>query len=428
MKKSLLAVAAIGAFASAAQAQSSVTVYGIIDVGYIGGSYNGTAPAANTATPTLGSTGGPTQKSQFSGFGTSAESTSRLGFKGSEDLGGGNKAIFTVELGMQPNATNELGTVNRQSFAGLSKDGWGQVTLGTQYTPVFNLQAATDAAGNNNLVGNAVYATNPQSSTGAINNFGQGNFAGAVSNQGFNGAAGAYTTRASNTLFLKSDRFAGIQLQASYALANGNQTETGLAYAANAGGQNNNVLMGVGADYIWNKLQVVAAYQQFKAQNIAGAVQTTATPLVAAGTANSFGNNMVDNQSYAAATYDFGILKAYAQYINRKATSINSNTYNTERTAQQIGVRSQLTPVISAYASIGMGSASYFGQSLPKANFRSAQLGTDYYLSKRTNLYAAYGVVNQSSNGATGAAASVTTGNGIPVSATNYALGIRHTF
>ncbi|MBU3631836.1 porin [Polynucleobacter sp. AP-Feld-500C-C5] len=427
MKKSLLALAAIGALSTAAQAQSSVTVYGILDVGYIGGGYNGTASAASTLTPNLGSTGSPIQKSQFSGMGQSAESTSRLGFKGTEDLGGGAKAFFTVELGMAPNSGTELGTVNRQSFAGLGKAGLGEASIGTQYTPVFNLQAATDAAGNNNLVGNAVYATSPQSSTGALNNVGQGGFAGAVSNQSLNASTGAYTTRASNMLFVKSERMAGIQLQASYAFTNSNQTDTSaVVYTANGGGVNNAVLVGVGADYIWNKLQVVAAYQQFKAQNNSGsATATAAASTYAAGTSNSFGNNMVDNQSYAAATYDFGILKAYLQYVNRKATSIFDGSYSTSRTAQQIGVKSQLTPVISAYATAGMGNAAYYGQSTPKNNFRTAQVGVDYYLSKRTNLYVAAGTFNQSSNGQ---AANTITGAGIGISGNNYAAGIRHTF
>jgi predicted porin len=134
---------------------------------------------------------------------------------------------------------------------------------------------------------------------------------------------------------------------------------------------------------------------------------------------------MLDNQSYAAATYDFGILKAYLQYVNRKATSIWDGSYSTSRTGQQIGVRSQLTPVISAYATVGNGSAAYYGQSIPKNNFRTGQIGVDYYLSKRTNLYVAGGTFSQSSNGQ---ASNTATGQGVGISGNNYAAGIRHTF
>ena len=73
MKKSLLAVAALGAFASAAQAQSSVTVYGILDVGYVGTNERVSSNA-------LSSIGGNYKKTTNSFGGVGAESTSRLGF------------------------------------------------------------------------------------------------------------------------------------------------------------------------------------------------------------------------------------------------------------------------------------------------------------------------------------------------------------
>ena len=78
MKKSLLAVAAMTAFAGAAQAQSSVTVYGILDVGYVGSSQVGTATtAATNAVNNVTMVGNPTQKQTMNAFGQSAESTSR---------------------------------------------------------------------------------------------------------------------------------------------------------------------------------------------------------------------------------------------------------------------------------------------------------------------------------------------------------------
>jgi len=100
MKKSLLAVAAIGAFASAAQAQSSVTVYGILDIGYIGSNMR-TANNAATAS-------GAVTKTNSSAFGDSAQSSSRLGFKGNEDLGGGMSAFFTIETAITPNVQNAI--------------------------------------------------------------------------------------------------------------------------------------------------------------------------------------------------------------------------------------------------------------------------------------------------------------------------------
>ena len=86
MKKSLFAVAAVTAFAGAAQAQSSVTVYGLLDYGY-------QSAQQRNATGTAGTT---VSNQNTSGFSGSGESTSRIGFKGNEDLGGGASAFFTV--------------------------------------------------------------------------------------------------------------------------------------------------------------------------------------------------------------------------------------------------------------------------------------------------------------------------------------------
>ena len=95
----------------------------------------------------------------------------------------------------------------------------------------------------------------------------------------------------------------------------------------------------------------------------------------------------------------------------------------------------KLPPTISAFATFGMGTATLYGQSMPNNNFRTMQIGTDYYLSKRTNLYAIYGSYNQSSNGLVGTQtnADATTQAGLragqtAISGANYALGLRHTF
>jgi len=436
MKKSLLAVAAIGAFASAAQAQSSVTVYGILDVGFIGSDYRGTA--LTTGSAGNGTTGTANQRSSSAQLGQSAESTSRIGFRGTEDLGGGTNAFFTAEYSMNPNSTAGLAATNRQTFVGLGKNGLGKVSIGTQYTPIHVLTGATDAAGLNNLVGNAVYATNPTSGTGGAN-FGVGPYAGNSSiSQNLNGATGAYTTRVSNALVFESERVAGVQARALYAVMSQTQTTNGgVDQAANVGGAVNNTAWGLGADYTWKKLQVAAA-QQVLSNNApgSGAAGGAANSSLAAGAAGvtSFGFNMKDTQQYAAVTYDFGILKAFYQYSNRKAVSYEVGNNSTSRSAQQIGVRAPLTATIQVFATAGLGKSQYYSAadaSISPSSFRTSQLGADYYLSKRTNLYALYGSVNQSSNGNTGGGATIAgqaAVGGVSTGATNYALGVRHTF
>ena len=139
MKKSLLAVAAMGAFASAAQAQSSVTVYGILDVGFQGVTSRGLATSTTSTAVQSPVAQGKANQTRFSGEG--AQSTSRLGFRGNEDLGGGTAAFFTVEFALNPtdatlSGSSGNGLANRQSFVGLSQKGIGRAAIGTQYTPI----------------------------------------------------------------------------------------------------------------------------------------------------------------------------------------------------------------------------------------------------------------------------------------------------
>lgn len=417
MKKSLLAVAAIGAFASAAQAQSSVTVYGILDVGFNGTTQH-TATTASNGTQ----------------FGESAEQTSRLGFKGTEDLGGGRQALFTAEFQLYPSDTmlsgnGNTGLVNRQTFVGLHQNGVGAATIGTQYTGIFNEAAVTDPGQLNNVAGDLIYSVSGQSGTTQVVTGVGGN---AGSNVGF-------TTRTANTLFLQSDSFAGFRVNAAYTLNDNNSNQ---AFASNAttGGMVNTNGWGLGADYTWNKLYATAQYQAYNQNTVAtgtvgavgfvgaGAGYPALTNTNTTSTLAISGNapvNVRDNQGYIAATYDFGILKAYAQWVERKVTDQNSSLLYYKRQAEQIGVRSYITPTIEAWGSAGLGRVSAYGSNQPTANFNGWQLGSNYWLSKRTNLYAIYGAVNQTTAayGASGIGAANVNQN-----AQQYAVGVRHTF
>ena len=453
MKKSLFAAAALSAIAGAAQAQSSVTVYGILDVGYIGSN----ARETGSSGAGLGYANGSVTKITKSAFAQGAEQTNRLGFRGTEDLGGGASAFFTVELGLTPMNGNLSGGTdrdaiqgtsqasgsaidNRQSFVGLRKNGVGQGAFGRQYTPIFNAGAATSPGQYNNVVGDVIYSAGSVYASSDTITPGTGN------NIGF-------TNRASNALTLASAKVAGFGVNAMYALNNQNATQTLTANTSSGGGNTNWNGWGLGADFTWNKLFVNAAYQSFKTQYTNGiyAQSGTTTNLNGAGATGGqstagaallFNPSMLsDKQTFAGATYDFGILKAYAQWVTRKvqqdvgAVSLlnGSNAASSttivageqmNRTAQQIGVRSYITPTIEGWASVG--SEKYKGA--PTAtitgpayvNFVAFQLGSNYYLSKRTNLYAIYGQ-QQSTSGSLGMAGSGSTAN-------QYALGVRHTF
>jgi len=449
MKKSLLAVAAMGAFASAAQAQSSVTVYGILDVGYIG---------SNAKDGGAATTNNQQTKITKSAFGQSAEQTSRLGFKGTEDLGGGTSAFFTVELGLTPQnselsggtaedryqrTTNGSGSAvdNRQSFVGLKKNGMGQFAFGRQYTPVFNTGAATSPGQYNNVMGDLVYA-------GSSSVYGSG----ATSTSGNNNGIG-FTNRASNALTAQSDNFAGFVVGGMYAMNNQNQTQTvnsGTMGMSTGGGTTNWNGWGLNGSFTWQKLYVGVAYQSFKTQYATGvgttkdqmvnlgspAVSTGQTIAGGAATGIFAPSQISDKQTLVGATYDFGILKAYGQWVGRKiqndyasassgyvgAAAANAGE-QLNRTAQQVGVRSYITPTIEAWGSIGNGKIKS-AEANATLNFVGFQLGSNYYLSKRTNLYAIYGQSNTSS--ASNSNRSLTPGAGS--GANQYAVGVRHTF
>jgi predicted porin len=421
MKKSLFALAAVTAFAGAAQAQSSVTVYGILDVGYIGGNER----LAGVANASGGGTGNVTNLN-FGQFGSSAESTSRIGFRGREDLGGGTAAFFTLEVEVTPNSsTASTAGANRAAFAGISQKGIGQASMGLQNTIVTDAIAPTIAGQFNNITGSMLFPGGIQSRTTATVD------GVALATNRANGNNEGFTFRTVNTLKVQSERIAGFQAGASYML-NGSTRNQGAVAAGSSGyvgGKDDQSGWGIGLNYTYKKAIVTAAYQSFTAtdpysataaQVAVGGIGGTGAPVGFAGT--GAGTNVKDNQTYVGATYDFGILKAYAGWLDRKVTSqINANTY-AKRTVQEIGVRGNITPKIEPWASIGNGRVQTFGAGQPTANVIGWQVGSNYILSKRTNLYAIYGM-NGTSN-----VSAVANANPISYNSTQYALGIRHTF
>ena len=421
MKKSLFALAAVGALAGVAQAQSSVTVYGIIDEGLTGGTNRSTQGGA------VNSTAGVVKSTGF-GLVQSGESTSRIGFKGVEDLGGGMSALFTYETSVAPASSTLIGTT-RQAFVGIKKNGVGSLLAGSQNTTIYDAVLASDPSGVNNFAGNLV-------TTGVVGAQGQ---AGSSTNiQNTYGLANniGYNTRVANAVQFKSDQFAGFTARAMVigAMKNSTQTTSGGA-GAGVGGQANTTGAGLGVDYSWTKLNLTANYQQFRATANTNSYSTSAV-MFGVGTDSNVGSsvaagtNVIDAGTYLAANYDFGILKAYYQWINRKATQANNSIYYTKYTANQIGVSAFVTPTIQVFGTAGIGK--YQPSALFNANgsiyapgttnLTAFQIGSNYFLSKRTNLYAIYGQAAQSNQAMTAGA------NPSAYNINNYGVGIRHTF
>lgn len=180
------AIAAALIAATTAQAQSStpsstVTLYGIMDFFL-----------------QYGHGGAGTQVAVQSG----GVSSSRIGLKGSEDLGGGLKANFQLEQGILAD-TGTLGqgglTWGRQSWAGLSSANWGALSAGRQYLPQYSILDAFDTFG-----------------TGA----GSSAESGVVST----------TSRANNSVVYQTPTFGGFSASAMYAAG---ETTTGSGDNAN---------------------------------------------------------------------------------------------------------------------------------------------------------------------------------------------------
>jgi predicted porin len=203
MKKNMIALAVTAAFALPAFAQSSITLYGVIDEGI-----NYTSNAGDKSAYQL-----------ESGYAQG----SRWGLKGSEDLGSGLKAIFDLENGFDVNSggLQEGGRIfGRQAFVGLTSANYGTLTFGRQYDSVVDYLAPTTANGN----WGGYLLSHPYDNDNTDNSF-----------------------RVNNTVKYASPSFAGLQFGGTYSFSN----ETGFA---------NNRTYSLGGQYTNGGLLVGAAY------------------------------------------------------------------------------------------------------------------------------------------------------------------------
>ena len=183
MNKRILVAAVLGSIGVAAHAQSSVTLYGLIDAGVSYVNHAGTNSKSLTK------------------YDDGVAQGSRWGIKGSEDLGGGLKAIFTLENGFN-SGNGTLGQnsreFGRQAFVGLSKDGMGTVTFGRQYSLSTDVLGAY-TTGSNTVAGNYAFHINDvdQLTSSRIDNsvkFTSANYSGLTFGAlyGFSNQAGAF--------------------------------------------------------------------------------------------------------------------------------------------------------------------------------------------------------------------------------------------
>jgi predicted porin len=357
MKKSFLVMLALAGASDVVYAQSSVTIYGVVDEALVY-ERNAVANAANTAA-------GIARGSSIAKLTSGVYAGSRIGFKGSEDLGGGLAAIFTLESGFQAD-TGAMGQggllFGRQSFVGLTDARLGTVKVGRQYTSFDSATSGSDPFN--------------KGTAGSI-----GNLFGATYVANTNAY---YTSRVNNDVV--------------YALPNINGVTGDVAYGFGevAGSTASSRYAGASLGYENGPLWLRAAHNNTNNATATGAAKNT----------------------MLGAVYNFGVFKLHGALSVNKTTAASATTVDS---------RDYMVGVTVPFGGVQKILASYIKKKDRLADGKDAsQIGVGYVysLSKRTDLYTAYAhIVNKNGAGYT-VGSSIESGTG--TSAFN--LGVRHMF
>ncbi|MBB2930115.1 porin [Paraburkholderia silvatlantica] len=346
MKKTLMVAALTGVFATAAHAQSSVTLYGLIDAGI-------TYSNNQRVNATSGHSAWQATSGTING--------SRWGLRGAEDLGGGLKAIFTLENGFNIDNGNlgQKGRMfGRQAFVGLASDQYGAVTLGRQYDSVVDYLA-------------------PLSNTGT-------QYGGTIAAHPFDNDNLNNSVRFNNTVKYSSVNYAGFKFGGTYSFSNSTQFANNRAYS-------------FGATYNYAGLNFAAAYlhanndinnQQFNAATFSGAQAGDYT--FGAARQSTFGGGV--NYTFGPATAGFvytqtqlGNAIGISPTQSGTANGINLHGNSVRFQNFEGNIRYALTPALSLAGAYTYTRTNFGGGVNP--NYNTVSLQSDYALSKRTDVY-----------------------------------------
>ncbi|MGU7773791.1 porin [Burkholderia sp. MR1-5-21] len=371
MKRSLLATAACGMFAASAHAQSSVTLYGLIDAGV---TYTSNQGGKSNVSATSGTLSG-----------------SRFGLTGSEALGGGLKAIFTLESGFDV-MNGKLGQndreFGRQAFVGLSSDRFGTLTLGRQYDSIVDTLGAMEMSS----------LAHPYDNDNLQNSF-----------------------RISNSVKYQSVNYGGLTFNGLYGFSN------------SSGSFANNRAYSFGASYHYGGLNVGAGYMQLgrpgSSTNMSGAVSDDATFTANAQRTWGVGANYAFGQAIVGAIFTqthldnlTGISSSASGTSDGLSLSGSSARFNN----YELQARYSLSPAFSLTGAYTYTDGKVAGVS-PKWN--QFGLTADYALSKRTDVYLRGVYQHVHGAGDSGITASIA---GLTASSSNHqtavTLGLRHSF
>jgi len=310
----------LGAFAGAASAQTNVTIYGLVDAAVTRADLN---PALDPALR-LDSSG------QFNKNG------SRIGFRGTEDLGGGISGIFTLEngFGVDDGTLQQGGRLfGRQAFVGL-QGAFGAVKIGRQYSP---MHLALDS----------------------VDPFGTG-MAGNIENPGMFGAV----IRTDNTINFSTSA-AGLNGQVAY------------SFGERAGDTTSGRQVAAGLGYANGPINVQFAWHNAKADPLITPAPTTAAAIAAAGSDVK--------TTLLGAVYNLGVAKVHAAFQLNKSEIDATGVENRKDRNYMLGLSAPIgagevrASVLRSDSRIGAGEEA-----------DQYAVGYVHNLSKRTNVYTSY--------------------------------------
>jgi predicted porin len=387
MKKTLLSLAIFGALSSAAMAADNVQLYGLVDLGVQHLTFD------NQSVNRLGS---------------GIQSGSRIGVKGTEDLGGGLSAVFQLETGFCANgnntsvyngagqgAQNQAGGsyctsgstfMGRTSTVGLTGQ-FGTVVLGRMYSPYFNLAATADPFG--------------AGLTGSITNLDPGPLD---------------YVRVSQTAAYVTPNFAGFTGVLAY------------GFGGQPSGNSNGQAYNLALTYSNGPISGGVTYLKHNF-TAGGAVPTSALMLDATGRSITPAGGYFENKLWNIyGGYDFGVAKVTAYYAQEKygdGAVMVGGGQNPNLKIWNLGLTVPVGPgaILAAYGQRK-------DSNLDSSKVKQMSIGYTYALSKRTNLYTSYTHITNDSNVDQYVGDATVAGSGSlgGQSASGFALGMRHQF
>ena len=380
MKKSLLALAALTAFAGVASAQSSVTLFGVVDLN-----------ARNVKNGSAGS---------LKTLSTDGLASTRFGVRGVEDLGGGLRAGFWLEAGFGADTAagasagtdasgNRIGTgglvFNRRATLSLL-GGFGEVRLGRDYTPTFWNHTIFDPFGTNGVASQTNLITPASGASGSNTT----RVLGYTSNGLNSGTSTGTVVRADNSIGYFLPTMGGLYGQVMIAAGEGF----------------------TGAKYIGGRFGYSAG-----PINVAVAVGRTEVTSSADLSAVNFGGS-----------WNLGFATLMAQFHTYEADRTGAAGFTLDRSLDNWMIGAVMPMGASSFKFSYAKSSGEFSDTVRDGDATQLGLGYQYDLSKRTALYANYSRVKNNNGARFYASGSGPLNAGTNFTSTGYEFGVRHSF